>query len=101
MSENVDSLNTVQKKRKGPEIPKRSENIRHCKDVKFVPLLKCDICETTFCKSSDLERHIKAKHEGYEEFNCELCNKKFVTLWRMTKHSKIFIMSKVENIATI
>ena len=89
MAEKVDNLNKVQKKGKDAEIPTRSEKVGNSKDDKYTPLLKCDICETTFGKSSDLECHIKAKHEGYEDFNCELCNKKFVTLWRLTKHQQI------------
>ena len=38
---------------------------------------------------SDLERHIKSVHEDHEKFECENCNKSFVTKWRLEKHVKM------------
>ena len=29
------------------------------------------------------------KHENFETFDCESCKKKFVTRWRLEKHTKM------------
>ena len=50
---------------------------------------ECDICDAKFKIISDLEKHIKASHEDYQEFECYECSKKFVTEWRLRKHRKI------------
>ena len=60
-------------------------------------LLKCKICEIYFDKFCDLERHIKSCHEQYQEFACENCDKKFVTKWRMKKHTRIHTNKSTRN----
>ena len=49
------------------------------------------MCEKRFGKFSDLERHIKDKHENYEGQNCDMCGKTFVTAWRLKKHKQIHV----------
>ena len=41
--------------------------------------LKCKMCESRFCKFSDLELHIKQEHGTDQEENCDECGKSFVT----------------------
>ena len=60
-------------------------------------LLKCKICEINFDKFCDLERHIKSCHEQYQEFVCENCDKKFVTKWRLKKHTRIHSNKSTRN----
>ena len=48
--------------------------------------LKCKLCDQTFVKSFELERHVKSSHETYQEYECQICEKKFVTKWRLKKH---------------
>ena len=51
--------------------------------------LNCNKCNDKFSKFSDLELHIKEKHGNYEEQECDKCEKKFVTAWRLRKHRRI------------
>ena len=47
--------------------------------------------ENRFGKFSDLELHIKDKHENYQGQNCEKCGKTFVTSWRLRKHMQLHV----------
>ena len=40
--------------------------------------IKCNMCDKTFKKSSDLDEHILATHDSMEKVNCEKCGKTFV-----------------------
>ena len=35
-------------------------------------LIKCDSCDKTFKNVSDLEKHIKTKHEAYKIYTCDI-----------------------------
>ena len=48
--------------------------------------LKCYASDDNFRRFSDLEVHIKDKQEEYQRQNCDQCEKKFVTAWRLRKH---------------
>ena len=39
-------------------------------------------------KNCELELHIRSKHEKVEEYECDLCEKRFVLKWRMVKHQE-------------
>ena len=52
-------------------------------------LLKCRVCEMEFERFCDLEWHLKAKHKECTQFECDQCQKTFVTEWRLRKHTKI------------
>ena len=52
-------------------------------------LLNCSLCEKVFDKNCDLENHIIKYHKDYETFKCDLCQKIFVTEWRLKKHGQI------------
>ena len=46
-------------------------------------ILKCMLCSDTFKNISELEKHIKKKHEEFDTFECETCSKKLVTKFRL------------------
>lgn len=50
-------------------------------------------CDKKYNTRSNLEVHMR-KHAGVKPFVCELCNKKFISKWNMTKHQKISKCSK-------
>ena len=59
-------------------------------------LLECDSCSKRFKKISDLEEHIKMKHEEYKTYKCEVCSKTFVTNWRLKKHAKMHLKDNLK-----
>ena len=104
LRDNLEQMNKIQQrieeidiKEFHNDIPEQVDNSdRSKKELKsndseedtYIPWLRCKLCEMTFDKSSDLENHIKSKHE---EFNYEHCNKTFVSLWRLRKHKQIHV----------
>ena len=46
---------------------------------------KCNLCADTFKNISELDKHIKKKHEEFDTFECETCSKNFVTKFRLEK----------------
>jgi KRAB domain-containing zinc finger protein len=42
-------------------------------------------CDKKYNTRSNLEVHMR-KHAGTKPFVCELCNKKFISKWNMSKH---------------
>ena len=39
-------------------------------------------------KNCELELHIKNQHEKVKDYECDLCDKRFVLKWRMLKHQE-------------
>ena len=87
---------------KNISIDKKSENKRKTKsksndedvDPKITaasndPLVKCEFCDNRFNKMSDLENHIKTKHKLHQTYDCEKCQKKFLTKWRLNKNGRM------------
>jgi hypothetical protein len=98
----IKTLNTkIDKMEKEIEAVVNSKNDRDItKDRSRKPLastLNCNLCERTFGKNSDLETHIKDHHEKHDEFDCDQCDKKFVTKWRLQKHTIIHSDKKQRN----
>ena len=60
-------------------------------------LLKCTLCSDAFKNISELEKHIEGNHDEYETFECETCSKKFVTKFRLEKHSKMHLNVAIKN----
>ena len=52
--------------------------------------LKCNLCDKTFLKSFELERHVRSSHETYQDYECQICDKKFVTKRRLRKHQQLY-----------
>ena len=52
-------------------------------------VLKCNLCEMTFDRFSDLETHLITSHEAPRAFHCNQCEKTFVTKWRLRKHTQV------------
>ena len=50
-------------------------------------------CDKKYNTRSNLEVHMR-KHAGVKPFECELCHKKFISKWNMSKHQKISKCSK-------
>ena len=48
--------------------------------------IECKSCDSAFNRNSELEVHIRNKHKAIQEFQCEMCDKKFVLAWRLQKH---------------
>ena len=59
--------------------------------------IKCDSCSKQFVKISDLEEHIKIKHEEYQTYKCEVCSKTFITNWRLQKHGKMHLKDNIRH----
>ena len=94
------------------KISEKSDSVHKCKHCNFTfntknalrlhitenhPIkIKCKTCHQDFKLNSDLELHIKENHESLEKYSCELCDKKFVLLWRLQKHQKIHTERKVK-----
>jgi len=38
-----------------------------------------------------LEKHIKTSHADYKTYDCNNCEKKFVTIWRLGKHDNLHL----------
>ena len=47
---------------------------------------KCKTCDECFSENCELETHIKTQHSDNTEYGCDLCDKKFVLKWRLSKH---------------
>ena len=85
MLEKVSAFNNSRKCQKKPQNSK-NVNVKDVEEVK-VKILKCKVCEDKFSNFSELELHIKQKHESHEKHECGLCGKLFVTSWRLRKHA--------------
>ena len=55
------------------------------------------MCSDTFKNVSELEKHIKGNHDEYDTFECETCRKKFVTKFRLEKHTKMHLNVAIKN----
>ena len=47
---------------------------------------KCDKCDHTFSKDSNLKIHIKTIHEGVKDHKCDFCDKDFSQLHHLKTH---------------
>ena len=59
--------------------------------------VNCNLYERSFGKNCDLETHINDNHEKHDEFDCDQCDKMFVSKWRLQKHTKIHSDKKQRN----
>ena len=50
--------------------------------------INCKTCKDSFTRICDLEVHIKTKHEAFQDYKCDHCDKTFVLKWRLQKHEK-------------
>ena len=48
--------------------------------------LKCDYCDLTSTRQSDLNKHILSVHNQMKNHECDACSMKFTTLQSMKKH---------------
>ena len=71
------------------ELKNHVEKDKNVKSSSKQNLLKCNLCDKRFQINSDLEKHIKTRHENYQSYNCRQCKKNFVTKWRLQKHERI------------
>ena len=59
-------------------------------------LVNCDVCSKRFKNKSDLEKHIKMKHEEYPTYKCDICSKQLITNWRLEKHTKMQLKNNLK-----
>ena len=59
-------------------------------------LVNCDVCSKRFKNKSDLEKHIKMKHEEYPTNKCDICSKQLITNWRLEKHTKMHLKNNLK-----
>ena len=83
----VDKPNDIHKKSR-KTVPCDNFNMKNMKKFDSKQL-KCNNCENRFTTFSELELHIKEKHDNFQGENCEQCGKMFVTAWRLRKHMRI------------
>ena len=48
----------------------------------------CDICHKKFMKKSNLNRHVKTRHEKKENFTCMKCHKNFKEMHHLKRHQQ-------------
>ena len=51
--------------------------------------LTCSVCEKSFERNCDLEKHLHEDHSKKKDFECYVCGKTFILLWRLQKHQQI------------
>lgn len=49
---------------------------------------KCDVCEKTFIRTSNLSFH-KRVHDGERPYECEICHKKFYSHFNLSRHERV------------
>ena len=76
--EEIESIKKDIKVKSGSTVKPKLESIENS--------LKCNKCEETFNRFSDLEHHIKISHVNHQHFQCDMCEKSFVLNWRLQKH---------------
>lgn len=48
----------------------------------------CPVCGHGFSQQSNMERHVKAKHEKVRPFQCNICSKMFAYSYVLSEHHK-------------
>lgn len=51
--------------------------------------MDCKICGINFKRNIDLENHIRLSHEEYPVLQCDECDKSFLLMWRLKKHTRL------------
>ena len=49
---------------------------------------ECEACDTRFIRKSDLNAHIKSKHENQDMLHCDLCSAEFKYHKSLNRHVK-------------
>ena len=53
---------------------------------KILSIKSCNICEQSFKRNCDLEKHMDRQHVESERLKCAKCEKTFLLNWRLEKH---------------
>lgn len=77
-------------KNKGSEVFRELKKTSKSKDkvlqlIKTKNTHKCDMCDETFAKPTDLRIHVK-RHRDVKDYSCEICHKTFVTANEVNQH---------------
>ena len=48
----------------------------------------CSLCTKEFKENYELENHLLKNHGETKAYKCNECDMKFVSIWRLNKHSK-------------
>ena len=68
----------------------------HCEEEDQTKnVLKCDLCVKKFITIFNLEKHIKSQHKRFQSYGCDHCGKTFVTKGSLEKHVKMHSSKKV------
>jgi hypothetical protein len=62
---------------------KEKDNLEIKKDI------SCKLCDETFLRNSDFERHLEEEHKLRKTFECDTCGKAFHLKWRLGKHKEL------------
>ena len=56
----------------------------------------CVLCDKSFNRIVDLEKHIQASHDKHQVFQCDQCGKAFTLKWRLEKHMNLHTSKNVK-----
>ena len=56
------------------------------------PRRACSLCDKTFEKTAEVEKHMDEHHHAPKPFECPTCKKTFILEWRLKKHAAIHTM---------
>ena len=64
-------------------------HLDYIEDMNEVKVIKCEQCDESFKRKSNLKRHVDSRHgSGSSSFACQFCDKSFTRKDTMSRHVK-------------
>ena len=95
--EKIDSIDKELERTKNTRNVKKETDKNKLKAVNVENTVDCELCEKTFGKYVDLEKHIKTCHEKHRTFKCDQCEKAFVLMWRLKRHMRLHTQESIKH----